>query len=305
MQPLSEATDSRPVLVGIGEALFDLFPHQEILGGAPLNAVAVAAQLGKHWPARSVMVSRVGRDLRGETIIRECQQRFGDAHFIQVDSTLPTGTVQVEIKGTEPCYTIASPAAWDALIWDKALETLATTCHGVIFGTLAQRDPRSRETIQQFIYAARSAIRLLDVNLRQTFYSREVLEASFALANVVKLNQEELSLIAESLGWSVDQTVVGLLSGYQLKAVILTHGKAGTELILPSQSFKAEVPQFPQSEHADSVGAGDACAAVCLLGLVANWPSEKIVARANRFAAYVASQPGATPMLPQSLFDLD
>ncbi len=294
----SSAAAARVLIVGIGESLFDCYENREILGGAPLNAVAAAQQLAKCWPVRAVIVSRVGNDELGQRVRLELASRQISDLYVQTDHQRPTGRVQVTVANGEPTYQIEENTAWDYLEWNDHLQELAESCQGVIFGTLGQRSTGSRATIQRFVGEARSAIRMLDVNLRQHYYSKELLEASLKLANVIKLNQEELKTLAALFGWPADQPWLPLLTDYLMKAVILTHGERGTELILPSNRYCGPVPTLDKAPDADSVGAGDACAATCLLGLILNWPPETLVTEANKVAAYVASQPGATPEIP-------
>jgi fructokinase len=286
-------------LCGIGEALFDCFADRQVLGGAPLNATAAAHQLGKLWPVDATMISRVGDDELGQQLRRELQRRGMSDQFVQTDCEQATGKVLVELKNGEPEYTILQPAAWDFLTWDDRLETLANTCEGMIFGTLAQRHPLARQTIQQFAATAKQAVRLLDVNLRQEFFSAEILQSSLRLATSVKLNQEELSALANLLQLPGLMPERALIETYNLEAVILTQGAKGTKFISSDgEQFTAPIPRFVPEAQADPVGAGDACAATCLLGLASGWHPQKIVARANVLGAYVASRAGATPEIP-------
>ena len=145
-------------------------------------------------------------------------------------------------------------------------------------------------------------MRLFDVNLRQHFYNREVIEQSCQLAHVIKLNNDELTTVCNLLDLPSDKQKSSarpqqLMKAYSLRAVILTHGSRGTELITTQGSFTGEVPQFPAEPGSDPVGAGDACGATCLLGLILGWDPQTIVDRANRVGAYVASRSGATPDL--------
>ena len=299
----------RPI-VGIGEALFDCFADRTILGGAPLNAVLVAHALGESLGLRGQMVSRVGSDALGSELISSLQSRGLVTDSVQVDAAHATGTVQVTLVDGEPEYDIITDVAWDHIEWSDSLAELATQAVGVTFGTLAQRSHRSMQTIQKFLAEATNATRLFDVNLRGDDYTPEVLRSSCRLATAMKLNRGELEIVSEALGipasLETDRVAADLAETlrqeFELRAVILTHGKRGTQLITDAGAFTAEVPHFPAQPGSDPVGAGDACGATCLLGLVLDWEPQQIVQRANRVGAFVASQQGATPSLnPEQL----
>lgn len=286
---------SKRYIVGLGEALFDCFEDHTNLGGAPLNATLVAHSLTTGSKLAGQMVSRIGNDDFGKQVQQTLQTRGLNTNTIQIDDTAPTGRVHVEMVDGEPEYDIVKEVAWDYIQWDDLLADLAKLAAGVTFGTLAQRNSTSRETIWKFLSEATDAVRFFDVNLRQDFFSAEILKKSCQLASAIKLNKDELSVVTSHLNLDSSSPAKSLLETYNLKAVVLTHGKQGTELITPEGSWKAPVPTFPQEEGSDPVGAGDACGATCLVGLIQGWSPEKIVASANRVGAYVASRRGATP----------
>ena len=265
------------------------------MGGAPLNAALVAHAVGQPFGLAGQMVSRVGTDELGDQIVAALQARDVDTSTIQRDDSLATGTVQVEMVDGEPNYEIVRHVAWDNLQWNTQLAELASHCAGITFGTLAQRSATSRQTIQQFLAAAQQAFKLFDVNLRGDFHDAEGIRQGCQLANAIKLNRDELDVIAKYLELPEDDQVDALRQQYDLQAVILTHGSRGTELITQQGRFRGEVPSFAPQPGSDPVGAGDACGATCLIGFVKQWPAEQIVARANRVGAYVASRQGATP----------
>jgi fructokinase len=299
-----------PIVVSLGEALFDCFPDRAILGGAPLNFLVHLQQLfGSR--GRGVLVSRVGRDDLGRQVIEQVTERGVDARHIQLDDHRPTGTVQVSLSPTgEPSYAILENVAWDYIEWNDVLEQLSAGCAAICFGTLAQRSATNRETFAGCLAAARNAIRLLDVNLRQHFITPHVMESSLLAANVVKLNDGELSRIVELLpryfrdAFSIDDQVNSLRNEFGVRLVALTRGEKGTVLYCEEGRFEAEPVSLPPSSNADGVGAGDACCAGLLYGLLNDWPPDLTLRLANHMGAYVASQPGGTPRLPQSLLDL-
>lgn len=298
---------SAQLLVGLGEALFDCFenvhPPRKVLGGAPLNAAAIAHQLGRRYGVEGVVVSRVGDDALGERLRSELTARGMRTDGLQRDLYHPTGRVLVQMHAGEPQYEIVRDVAWDFLEWDDALQQLAARCGGVTFGTLAQRSDTARQTIQRFLHDASRAFRLFDVNFRQRFYSADVVREGCERAEAIKLNTGELFEVARLLEMDEprEQLAAAIARRFELRAVILTHGAEGTELIVDGQSYRAMVPKYTPEEKADPVGAGDACGAVCLTGLMLAWPPEQIVAAANRVAAYVASRNGATPTLPDDV----
>ena len=211
--------------------------------------------------------------------------------------------------------------AWDWLQFDPDLESLARRCEAVCFGSLAQRTGQSRNTIYRFLEAAGRAIKLFDVNLRQQYYNRNVLDRSCKLATGVKLNQQELAVVCETLAVTSDQEATPgatpgagsgrddqlaqrLLKKYRLRFIALTRGKDGTVIYTAGDRVEGKRVAYHPADNADSVGAGDACSAAILVGLVLRMDMSKTVDLANHVGAYVASQPGGTPELPQAILDM-
>ena len=299
---------SGPTVVGIGEALFDCFPEGALLGGAPVNLAVHADQLLRQVGGRGVVVSAVGRDELGSQLRQELTARQMDVDFLQESAELPTGTVQVTVDGAgHPEYEITENVAWDHILQTESTSRLAESCAAVCFGTLAQRSPESRATIQQFLADATQAWRVCDLNLRQQFYSVEVIQSSFAAAKVVKLSEEELSVASSLLEINppgqadADAQAVRLLERFELEVLAVTRGARGTVLLSRDERVEGEVPMFAPAPQADSVGAGDSCCAAIVTGLLLKWPLDRIVSLANLVGAYVASQPGATPQLPREI----
>ncbi|MEM8495577.1 MAG: PfkB family carbohydrate kinase [Planctomycetota bacterium] len=293
-----------PVIVGIGEALFDVFDEGPRLGGAPLN-VAVHAHrlLQAGGRGAGVVVSRIGRDDLGSQIVEALDRERMPVDFMQRDDALPTGQVTVKKDGGSHTFHIEPNAAWDAIAWSDALVELAANCSAVAFGSLAQRDSVSRETIQRFVAESKQAIRLFDVNLRSSdgndFYDADVLRRGCELATHVKLNDEELETVNRMTG---TRSAEDLLKTFELKAVIFTRGAKGTAAYTTDGLIEGE-PAAAESKHsdADTVGAGDSCSAALLAAWVNGYEIKPALDFANRVAAYVAHQPGATPALPASI----
>jgi fructokinase len=294
-------------IVGLGEALWDLLPSGKRLGGAPLNVACGADQLVRGRGGRGVVASRVGRDDLGDEIVAEIVSRGMPTDYIERDPSHDTGTVHVELERGQPSYQIADDVAWDYLEFTPAWNELAGRATAVCFGTLAQRSPASRSAIWRFLDAAPQAIRMLDVNLRQSFYDHTVLSESCRRATLVKLNKEELPVLARLLDLPVgtrELQLAQLRFRYELQAIVYTRGQRGTMLILGDGVVAPEAVSYPAAPDADAVGAGDACSAAVLAGFALGMAPQRIAELANHMGAYVASQPGATPPLPPEIVNM-
>jgi fructokinase len=288
-------TDGKRTIVGLGELLWDLLPSGKQLGGAPANFAYITNLLGD----RGIPASRVGRDSLGELALQRLGQLGVSAVGVQNDPIHPTGTVKVEIaKDGQPRFDIMEPVAWDFLEWSPEWQRLASEADAVCFGSLAQRSAQSRTTIRSFLHATHpQTVRVFDVNLRQNFYSREILAESMKLASVVKLNHEELCRVMRllELDNSGERDSAGLLlTIYDLELVCVTRGTEGSVLISPDEC--SEHPGF-RIKVADTVGAGDAFTAAMVHEYLRGGRLEEINETANRIGAWVASQSGATPAL--------
>jgi fructokinase len=284
-------------VAGLGEVLWDRFPDGDRLGGAPANFAFHAGQLG----ATARIVSRIGRDADGDRLAESLAQRKLATDFIQRDAAHPTGLVRVEIKAGQPAYVIENPSAWDYLELTDELKGLAATLDAVCFGTLAQRNPVSQRTIQEFVrLCPPKTLRLFDINLRQAFFTRKTIEFGLAHATGLKLNDEELARIAGLFGWpsSSRKTTARILKLFPLEWIAVTFGAEGCEIHTRKKTVRSTAPKIT---CADAVGAGDAFSAALVTGLLANQPLEKIADHANRVGAYVASRPGAMPPLPREI----
>ncbi|HEV2114485.1 MAG TPA: carbohydrate kinase, partial [Terriglobales bacterium] len=284
-------------IVGLGELLWDLLPDGRQLGGAPANFAYFTNLLGD----RGVVASRVGDDDLGHAAAGRLRELGSSPEHLQFDSSHPTGTVQVRLDAAgQPEFEIARPVAWDFLQWTPAWKLLAEEADAVCFGSLAQRSPVSRETILQFVRSTRrQALRVFDVNLRAPFYSAEVLAASLALADIVKLNNDELPVVARLLGipFTGERAAAeALLRAYKASLVCVTRGNCGS--LLMSRQAAAEHPGY-RVEVADTVGAGDAFTATLVHHCLRGASLEEMNEAANRVGAWVASQVGATPV-PQN-----
>jgi len=285
-------------LAGVGEVLWDLLPGGRQLGGAPANFAYHACALG----AEGHVISRVGRDELGREIISRLQKLGVPVDCIEIDETLPTGTVSVELgPDGQPQFTIHENVAWDALQGEAASLRAAGEADAVCFGTLGQRCEPARSAIRKLVAAApKNALRIFDVNLRQHFFSTQIIAESLALANVLKVSDVELPKLAEMLNLSGNQRdqIACLAQRHGLLLVALTRGAHGS--VLYSEGRFSEHSGI-QVNVVDTVGAGDAFTAAMALGMLSGWAIDRINEFANRVAAYVCSCAGATPPLPPEL----
>lgn len=289
-----------PVIVGLGETLWDIFSDGPRLGGAPLNFCCSAAELAQ---AEVYLVSSVGEDDLGQRALASLKgHRVATSHVQRNER--PTGQVLVELDSAGVAnYRFAENSAWDHLEWNHDLQQLATQCNAVCFGTLGQRSECSRATIQKFV-AATSAdtLRILDINLRTPFYDDGVIRDSLLLANVLKLNDDELPALARLCAFegSAFETMQRLADEYQLKCVALTRGADGA--ILVRGTAVSDLSGMSVAV-ADTVGAGDAFTAAMTLGLLAERDIDQVNEHAIKVASYVCSQSGATMCFPEHLLN--
>lgn len=293
---MTDASD-KPLVVGIGEVLWDLLPDGKQLGGAVANVAYHAGVQG----AEARIVSRVGDDELGKDMLETLRQAGLDTTTLQHDSEHPTGTVDVHLEAGQPKYTIHAPVAWDFVKYDDVTATLARQCDAVCFGTLAQRYEATRSSIRRFLAdTPPQAMRIFDVNLRQNYYNADILRWSLEQADVVKLNHVELPEIVELLDLDIapNRQAEELLQEFNLRLVAVTRGENGSLLVDPGQTS-----DHPGSavEVRDAVGAGDAFTATLIMGLLAGRDLETINASANRVGAYVCTQSGAMPEIPEDV----
>jgi fructokinase len=288
-------------IVAIGEILWDMFPDGPQFGGAPANFASSVAELGGS-DVQVHIISAVGRDELGRRAVEILRSHGVGTDFVcEVDQ--PTGQVLVHLDPAgQASYEFAANTAWDNVPWSDGLLQLAARADVVCFGTLGQRSSVSRETIREFVRRARpECLRILDINLRPPFWDEQIVSASLELANIVKINDTELAILAEILGWKQPdaELIDHLLNKYALRLVALTRGADGAAI----RSSSGEQSDLPGQSVTvvNTVGAGDAYTAALAIGALGGLPLEKINAWANRIAAFVCTQPGAAPHLPDNL----
>ena len=286
-------------VVGLGEVLWDVLPEGKKLGGAPANFAYHAGQfLGID---NTIAVSALGNDKLGDETIEALKEHGLNDLLPRVP--YPTGTVQVQLDEQGiPTYDIKENVAWDNIPFDDDIAAIARNCRAVCFGSLAQRNVVSRETIQKFLDATPAdCVKIFDINLRQQFYTKEIIKESLLRCNILKINDEELVLIGRMFGYpglDIENKCWLILGKYNLDMLVLTCGTNGSYVFTPGQmSFQAT----PKVEVADTVGAGDSftgsfCAAIL---------SGKPVAEAHKLAvevsAFVCTQNGAMPVMKPEL----
>jgi fructokinase len=285
-------------IVGIGELLWDVLPGGREMGGAPANFAHHIQELG----GRGIVVSAVGEDEAGKTMLDRLRAMSLTTRYIAIDREHPTGTVTVSVDAEgKPSYTIHENVAWDYIPCSPELEKLAAEVDAVCFGLLGQRGEVSRETIQWFVDKVRpGALRMFDVTLRPPFFSRETIETSLKLCNVLKLNDDELEKLAEihSYRGSELSIIEKLSHKYRLRLVAFTRGERGS--ILYSDGEVVEHPGH-KAKVVDTVGAGDSFGAALVMGMLIGKKLDVINDAANRIASFVCSRRGATPELPGEL----
>jgi len=279
-------------LLVLGEALIDVFPDRERIGGAPFNVARNLAALG----ASPLFVSRVGVGPAGERVLGEMLRLGMPTHGVQRDREHATGRVKVSLEHGQPQYHIEPDAAWDWLDGETATACVRAARPALAyFGTLAQRSPHAREAIRLALSAS-PALRLLDLNLRGIADERQIAGESLELADVLKLNEEELQRL---VGWFAPRlqgneagAAHALIAEYRLRRIVVTRGEAGWSCYEADSRRALEGPS-PQVTVVDAVGAGDAFAAVLLLGEMRGWRLETTLLRAAEFAARVCTIAGA------------
>ena len=285
----------RPLIVGIGEILWDMLPGGRQLGGAPANFAYHAKVLG----ADACVVSRVGDDELGQEILHRLDALGLNRDFVEVDDEHPTGTVDVRLDGNGVhSYVIHEDVAWDWITPTPRLLDLARRADAVCFGTLARRTPGNAAAIGEFLSTIRDAcLRVFDVNFRQHYYDARNVREALSVSNVLKLNEDEVPVLQGLLPGRMEPGE--LRRAFDLHAVAITRGPRGSVLYTPAGVD--ERPGAPVDSLADTVGAGDSFTAALVTGLLKGYGAGRINDFANRLAAYVCSQPGATPAVPAEL----
>lgn len=277
-------------IAGLGEVLWDAFPDGEEFGGAPANFACHCHSLG----AESYVVSCVGNDVRGARA-----REFLDNHGVNTSGLATsgeheTGVVLVTLDAAgKPDYEIKEGVAWDHIPWTDEMAAIASRLEAICFGSLCQRSEVSHATIDKCLAAVSpECLRVFDINIRQSFHSREIVLWSLEAANALKLNDEELPVVASMLGISGtnEELVKAVIETYDLQLAVLTCGADGALMMTPTgSSFTTP----PATDVVSTVGAGDSFTAATVMGFLRGNPLDEINRHANAVAAYVCTQPGA------------
>lgn len=286
-------------VVGVGELLWDVFPHGKVLGGAPANFAYHVSQFGFNGYA----VSAIGDDLLGKEILSSLEEK--QLNYLVETVDFPTGTVQVTLNQVGvPEYEITENVAWDNIPFSAKTSNLAKNAQTICFGSLAQRNSVSKNTIKKFLEnMPADSLKIFDINLRQHFYSKELLHESLTMANMLKINDEEVIKVTELFGWTGEEQDIcnKLLKDYGLDIVILTKGTDGSFVFTPRQ---ASYQPTPKVHVADTVGAGDSFTGAFVAGYLHGDRIEDAHQLAVEVSAYVCTQHGAMPKLPDAYIEL-
>ena len=285
-------------IVGLGEALWDVLPEGKKLGGAPANFAYHAGQFGLD----TIAISALGEDDLAEETIEALKEH--NLNYLMPRVPYPTGTVQVTLaEGGIPTYEIKEGVAWDNIPYTDEMAEIAKNARAVCFGSLAQRNGVSRENIRKFLAETPAdCLKICDINLRQQFYSKEILEDSFKLCNILKINDEELVVVNRMFdydGLDMRQTCEKMVQDYGLKMLVLTCGTNGSYVF--TDDGLTSFQDTPKVEVADTVGAGDSFTGSFCACILNGKPVQEAHKTAVAVSAFVCTQNGAMPIVPNEL----
>lgn len=287
-------------VVGLGEALWDVLPTERKLGGAPANFAYHVAQTGFD----AIAISAVGNDTLGDETLQCFKSKQLD--YIMPRVEFPTGTVQVTVDAAgKPSYEIKRNVAWDHIPLTTEIVEVAKNCKAVCFGSLAQREDESRETIEKFLDSVpNDCLKVFDINIRQQFYTKQLIENSLKKSDILKINDEELEIIAPMFGYDQDfprksrldkhQIAVaqGVIYDYNLQMVVLTCGTNGSYIITTNEVLYRSTPKV---HVVDTVGAGDSFTGAFVASLLKGESLEEAHRKAVDTSAFVCTKSGAMP----------
>ena len=285
-------------IIGLGEALWDVLPEGKKLGGAPANFAYHAGQFG----LETIAISALGEDALAEETIEALKEH--GLNYLMPRVPYPTGTVQVTLaEGGIPTYEIKEGVAWDNIPYTDEIAEIAKSARAVCFGSLAQRNKVSRENIRKFLAdTPADCLKICDINLRQQFYSKEILEDSFRLCNILKINDEELVVVNRMFGYDgldMRQACEKMVQDYGLKMLVLTCGTNGSYVF--TDDGLTSFQDTPKVEVADTVGAGDSFTGSFCACILNGKPVQEAHKTAVQVSAFVCTQNGAMPVIPDKL----
>lgn len=277
----------KPYIIGLGEILWDVYPTGKKAGGAPINFVFHSIQMG----ASGFAISSVGDDENGSELLQMLKE-YDILHYIP-KTNHPTGTVKVTLKGGDPTYTIVENVAWDYIPLDDNMLSIVSSADAISFGTLAQRSEVSRNTIRRLIESTpKSTLKCFDINLRQNFYSKDIIVESLNLVNVLKLNNEELDIIIKMLDLPANPEMAckALIDNYTLTYLILTAGSKFS--IVYGNNKRSHIPTPKVEKVIDTVGAGDAFLGAFIYSILTGKSIEESHQKAVEVAAFICTKQG-------------
>lgn len=277
-------------IIGLGEILWDMLPTGKQLGGAPANFAYHVCRLGGNgWAVSAISDDELGREIKSTLSTKKL-------NTILEEVNEPTGTVQVTLNAAGvPTYDITEGVAWDHIPFTERIGDLAKETSAVCFGTLAQRSPESRATIHEFIEnMPDGSLKVYDINLRQNYYDEKIISDSLRLADILKINDEELDIVSKmlSLSGTQEERCRAISRAFNLKFVILTKGGDGSEVVLED---KVHISRPGKIDIVDTVGAGDSFTAAFILAYLRGESLEKAHTLATEVSSYVCTKAGAMP----------
>jgi fructokinase len=283
-------------ILSYGEILWDIFPDYKKPGGSPANLAYHLHALGNE----SRLVSRIGDDSLGNELIQFISDKGLPTDHVQVDTVTPTGTVGVEFNDGEPFYTIHQPAAWDEIEFNSNIRELASSADAICFASLSQRAEESSKTLNKILKSTKKGcLKVFDLNLREPFIDREAVLRNIELSDVIKFNEDELAVVAKWM--NTDNLPAHILKVHPEKIILITLGAKGSAMV--NSSGKIQQEASPISGEGDFVGVGDAFLACVTHLILQNEKHHVILKKANQYAAYVASQKGGMPEIPDQIIN--
>lgn len=282
--------------LSVGEVLWDIFPDYKKPGGSPANVAYHLHCLG----AESLLLSRIGDDDHGTELLHFLHDKGINCSLIQKDKTQPTGIVNVEFEGGEPFYIIDEPSAWDFIEMTTELEKKVQSLDAICYASLAQRDEKTKSTLQYLLSEVpKSCLKVFDLNLRPPFVDKNVVLSSIEQSDIIKINEHEFKRLTE---WYGDQAFIDkILNNYPSKIILLTEGEKGSSMFTSDQVIHEDAN--PITGDGDFVGVGDAFLACFTYLKLIQTPVNQILSLSNRYAAFIASQKGGMPDIPESILE--
>ena len=282
--------NKKPIVVGVGELLWDMLPTGKRAGGAPVNVIFHASQLG----AEGYAISAVGQDILGDELLKALDTN--EINYIVPQIDYPTGTVQVTLCDGTPSYEIVEGVAWDFIPLIEAAKAVVSKVDAIAFGTLAQRNKKSADTICQLLQLVpKDAMKYYDINLRQQYYDKAMIVRLMELATVFKINDEELAVIIPMFGlegMNHQEIALWFINRYQLTHFILTAGADYSSIYTPEEESTIKTPKV---EVLDTVGAGDAFSGAFIYATLAGASLQEAHQKAVEIGAFVCQNNGAWP----------